>query len=99
MRKKLAEEYNDVIKIAQNLISKTKSKTAAPSARSEMTNRFPNIKEDKGQWKITGKSHGKTFDDPVKETTPDNPELTGLKDPEDPSQMGQVKRPIESAPP
>jgi hypothetical protein len=46
---------------------------------------------------ILGTAHGKNFNEPLKATTPTDPDLTGLRDPQDPSKMNYVKRPVESS--
>ena len=98
MKRKLAEEYNEVAQKADKVIKKTRSKSApvAAAARQEMNKNFPRIQERNGEWRITGPSHSKMFDDPLKTINPTDPELIGLRDPDDPSKMNFVKRPIES---
>ena len=98
LKKKLAEEYNDVVGQAEQLITKTKSKNAAQAkaGRDEMATKFPNIQEKAGDWRITGPAHGKVFDDPLKQVKHTDPELIGLRDPDDPSKMNWVRRPFES---
>jgi hypothetical protein len=98
MKQKLAEEYNDVVGQADRAIDKTRSKSApaAAAARQEMAKKFPRVQEMGGQWLITGWAHKKTFNDPLKKIKPSDPELIGLHDPDDPSKMNFVKRPIES---
>jgi hypothetical protein len=93
MRETLAGEYNKVIAMAVNLIAAVKkgdSKSAG--ARTEMAAKFPNIKEAGATWSVETKK--KIFD--VKEVAWNDPDLTGLRDPNDPSKMNTVKRPIES---
>lgn len=94
MRAKLAEEFNDVVKIAIGLIKTiAKGGSGAASARASMAAKFPKIKEDAGRWQIES-THKKDFD--VKEIKASDPDLTGLRDPDDPSKMYPVKRPVES---
>jgi|KBSSwiStaDraftv2_1062776.scaffolds.fasta_scaffold04794_10 hypothetical protein len=98
MKEKLKEEYNEVVKKAEPIIDKTKSKNAtiAASARHDMDTQFPAIKEVAGEWKIIGFAHGKMFNDPLKRIQAIDPELIGLRDPDNPSKMNWVKRPVES---
>jgi hypothetical protein len=98
MRKILAGEYNQVVNEAKGVITQTKSKNprVATAARQKMAKNFPEIREREGEWKITGRAHGKDFNDPVETITAQNPELIGLHDPDDPSKLNFVKRPYES---
>jgi hypothetical protein len=98
MKQKLAEEYNIVVGQADRVIERTKSKNApvAAGARQEMAKKFPRVQEQSGNWLIQGQAHSKTFNDPLKKIKPSDPELIGLHDPDDPSKMNFVKRPIES---
>ncbi len=98
MKEILAKEYNEVASEAKTEAAKTKSKNpqVAESARKAMKEKFPRIQEKEGEWRITGTAHQKTFDQPLKIITPQDPELLGLRDPDDPSKMNWVKRPIES---
>lgn len=98
MRKKLAEEYNEVFKKAKAIIDRTKSKDpkVASAAEDEMNRKFPNVKNEAGEWKIKGRIFGKTFDEKLKPIKATDPDMTGLREPEDPSEMGCVKRPVEA---
>jgi hypothetical protein len=94
MRDKLAKEFNKVVKIAIGFIKTiTKGGSGAAAARGTMTTKFPKIEESSGKWHIES-THGKDFD--VTEIKWDDPDLTGLRDPDDPSKMYPVKRPVES---
>lgn len=98
MRKKLAEEYNDVVRKAEPVIQRTRSANpkTAQAAKDEMGQRFPRIQEKGGEWRIVGNAHKKDFDEPLKRVKDTDPGLIGLRDPDDPSKMNLVKRPIES---
>jgi Domain of unknown function (DUF4157)/Protein-glutamine gamma-glutamyltransferase len=104
LRAKLAEEFNDVAKVAWALVEKTKSKNAKTHAQasSDLSKKFPNVKPVGSEWHIQGKSGlctTKTVDEKLR--PPDKPlkgsEVLGPRDPCDPSKMYPVDRPIESA--
>ena len=99
MRRKLANEYNDVVEKASRVIRHIRSGNAATASagREEMQRNFPNIQEAGGAWNIRGRAHGKDFDQPLQRIDYRDSELTGLRDPQDPSKMNYVKRPVESA--
>jgi hypothetical protein len=98
MRQKLASEYNEVVGKAEAIITRTKSRDPkiASAAEAEMNQKFPNVKNEGGEWKIKGRIFGKTFDEKLKRIKANDPDMTGLRNPEDPSKMGCVKRPIEA---
>ena len=98
MKKILVREYNDVAGQALDTVKKTKLKdpNAAASARKDMDRKFPNIKETGGEWRIIGFAHAKMFNDPLKRIEVTDPDLIGLRDPDNPSKMNWVKRPFES---
>ncbi len=98
MREKLKTEYNDVVKIAEPIMARSMAKDpkTASAAVAEMNLKFPNLKQEAGEWKIKGKAFGKTFDEKLQRIKADDPDLTGLREPDDPSKMGCVKRPIEA---
>jgi hypothetical protein len=95
---KLVDRYNDVVRKALAVIARTTSRDAATSAaaRVQMAHDFPRIKPVGSGWHVQGDGHGKMFDDPVASITIANPDLIGLRDPEDLSRMNLVKRPKES---
>jgi hypothetical protein len=104
LRAKLAEEFNDVAKVAWALVEKTKSKDTKThtQALSDLSKKFPNVKPVGSEWHIQGKSGlctTKTVDEKLR--PPDKPlkgsEVLGPRDPCDPSKMYPVDRPIESA--
>jgi len=89
MRAKLMEEFNDLVKIAERLIKHHQL--------AELTGQFPVLKLVGGKWRIQGFAHSKSIDMELKQLTDVNdPELIGLKDPDDPAQMNYVRRPVES---
>lgn len=102
MREKLAEKFNSVVDKARKLIGNTKSRDLTDSAKAnaEMSSKFPNVKNVAGKWSLQGTDHSKTFDINLEQDEahikPSDPDLTGLRDPEDPSKMNCVKRPAES---
>ena len=98
MREKLMEEYNQVVKMAQDVIAKTSSKDKKTRAYAflEMQIKFPNIQLVGNEWRIRG-SNFRVFDEKLKPIkSSDDKEIAGLRDPEDLSRMNLVKRPIES---
>jgi hypothetical protein len=100
MKGKLAEEFNDVAKIALKLVASTKSKDkkTRDDANSELSVRFPTIVEVGGEWKISGKAglcSTAIVSDKLKLIKSD--EVIGLKDPCNLSKLNPVERPIESA--
>lgn len=94
MRRRLALEYNIVIKKATDIIDETKSKNSAEvsKAAAKMAQQFPNLTQEAHGWVIHAKS--KTFK--VEPITWSDPDLTGLRSPDDPSKMNCVKRPAEA---
>jgi hypothetical protein len=96
MREKLALEYNIVIKKAEDITKRAESKNAATAsaAKAEIGRLFPNVENDDGQWVIKGGWFSKSYKlRPVKWNDPD---LTGLRDPDKPSKMNCAKRPAEA---
>jgi hypothetical protein len=57
-----------------------------------MSAKFSKINETGATWSV--ETEKKTFG--VKEIAWNDPDLTGLRDPDDPSKMNTVNRPIES---
>lgn len=100
MRRELLKRFNEVVKKALDLIGETRSKNKATgeSARKKMRATFPYVVEVGAEWRIKGTAHSKTFDEKLKPVADVNdPQLIGLRDPDDPSKMNYVKRPKESA--
>ena len=95
---KLVGKFNDVVAKALAVIAMTRSRSAATSAaaRAKMAHDFPNIQQVGTDWHVQGDGHGKIFDDPVSPITVNDPDLIGLRDPEDLTEMNLVKRPKES---
>jgi hypothetical protein len=103
MRAKLAEEYNDVAKMALALVAKTasKDKKVLADAQAELADKF-SVKPVGKEWHIQGTPSLLTFfgcpraiDEKLREVKPS--EVVGLKLPCDPTKMYPVERPIESA--
>jgi hypothetical protein len=98
----LANRYNVVVKEARDIIARIKSADpkAAAAATQEMAVNFPNVKLKSGKWNIVGHAWGKTFDEELRLLDEKHPEkeadLPGLRDPDDPSKMGCIKRPSEA---
>ena len=92
---KLVGKFNDVVAKALAVIAMTRSRSAATSAaaRAKMAHDFPNIQQVGTDWHVQGDGHGKIFDDPVSPITVNDPDLIGLRDPEDLTEMNLVKRP------
>jgi hypothetical protein len=103
MLQKLAREYNEVVGKARAIIARTRSaiSSVVSAALAEMRTSFPHLEKEGEEWKITGRAHGKIFNEPLQEVSEEkpeeNPEMIGLHDPEYPQMMNYVKRPIESA--
>ena len=100
MRAKLAEEFNDVAKIALALVAKAKSKDAKvqSQARADLAAHFPFVKEVSSEWRIQGKAElcsTKSVDEKLHLIK--SGEVLGPKDPCDTSKMYPVQRPVESA--
>jgi hypothetical protein len=98
MRGKLAEEYNDVARIALRLVQSTKRGPAAAraAARTELSTRF-HVVLVAGKWRIQGTGlRGVHVDDELKLLRASD--IPGLQDPADMSRMYPVRRPSESAP-
>ena len=93
MKAKLAEEYNDVVDMAKPLADRADRGDAAASAA--MTDRFPNVRKVGSEWRIVGSGFAGAVDVELRRVRPD--EVVGPHDPNDPSQMYPVRRPIESA--
>ena len=104
MRAKLAEEYNDVAKVALGLVAKTEShdKKVKATAQSDLATRFPSLKHVGAEWRAQGvpgllkdSSCPKPVDMKLRQIKPS--EVVGPKSPCDPTKMNEVERPIESA--
>ena len=93
MRAKLAEEYNDVVAMAQPVAARVDRGDAAAST--EMTTRFPNVRKVGTLWRIIGSGFAGDVDVELRRVAP--AEVIGPHDPEDQSLMYPVRRPIESA--
>jgi hypothetical protein len=89
MRAELMKRYNEVVKMAKDMIE---------AHSPQLSTKFPFVKFVAGKWRIQGYNDviDKDIDIELKPTYVDDPELTGLRDPKDPSQMNLVRRPIES---
>ncbi len=94
MRDRLAGEYNKVVKKAKDIIDLVDSKNAATAAKAnaQLKDQFPKVKKEAGFWVVEAKS--KTYR--VQKINWDDPDLTGLRSPDDPSKMNCVKRPSEA---
>jgi Domain of unknown function (DUF4157)/Protein-glutamine gamma-glutamyltransferase len=99
MLHKLVGKYNDVVRKAEDIITKTRSRdpTTSAAAHKQMNDMFPKVNPVGDEWHIQGKAHSKDFDEKIDRITERDPDLVGLKDPDDPSRMNLVKRPKESA--
>lgn len=100
MHAKLAEEFNDVAKIALALTSKAASKDSkiSANAQAELTANFPALVKKADGWHIAGKAplcDKTTIDEKLHLIKPD--EVLGPKDPCNPAKMYVVERPLESA--
>jgi hypothetical protein len=100
MRAKLAEEFNDVAKIAIALTTQAASKDAkvAGKAQADLASRFPVLVKKADGWHIVGKAGlctTKDVDEKLRLIRGD--EVIGPRDPCNPAKMYVVERPIESA--
>jgi Domain of unknown function (DUF4157)/Protein-glutamine gamma-glutamyltransferase len=99
MHGKLTAEYNRVAKIAIRNAADADSNDAASRKKGEkaLTDVFPNVKRTAAGWKVQGiHTHCKAaVDMELREIWPN--EVSGLKDPCNPSKLNFVRRPIESA--
>lgn len=100
MRAKLAEEFNDVAKIALALVARAKSKDAKvqSQARADLATKFPIVQEVGSDWHVQGKAelcNTKSVNEKLRLIKPS--EVLGPKDPCDPAKMYRVQRPAESA--
>ncbi|MEO5577203.1 MAG: DUF4157 domain-containing protein [Gaiellaceae bacterium] len=100
MHAKLAEEFNDVAKIAIGLTRKVTSKDPkiAAKAQADLSGRFPKIARVGAEWRIVGLAGlctRVTLNEKLREIRSD--EVVGLKDPCDQSKLYVVERPLESA--
>ncbi|MGH2968549.1 MAG: hypothetical protein ACRDK0_05730 [Solirubrobacteraceae bacterium] len=93
MRAKLAEEYNDVVNIALPITARADRGDAAAS--SELATRFPNVSKVGSEWRVQGDGFAGAVDIELRRIMPS--EVVGPHDPDDPSLMYPVRRPIESA--
>ena len=96
MRDKLASEYNIVVEKAKRVIDRTKSKdpSTASAAQAELSENFPYVINELGEWKIVVQELGRTF--PLTKIDRKDPNLTGLRDRDNPTRMNCVKRPVEA---
>ncbi|CAG0950893.1 hypothetical protein BURK2_00192 [Burkholderiales bacterium] len=104
MRAKLAEEYNDVAKIALGVTARAQSKSAKTrnAALTELTTKFPALEEVSGKWRLRGTITTLIIEGcsvPVDQELRaiKGSEVIGLRDPRDTKKMYPVRRPIESA--
>ena len=104
MRAKLAGEFNEVAKKALSLVAKAKSpdKKTQATALSELSAKFPNVKQVGNEWRVQGvpgllrdSACPRTIDEGLREIK--SSEVLGPKSPCDPTKMNEVERPIESA--
>jgi hypothetical protein len=93
MKAKLAEEYNDVVAIAQPIAARADRGDAA--ATTEMTTRFPNVHKVGAEWRIQGDGLAGAVDIELRRILPD--EVIGTHDPDNLSLMNPVRRPMQSA--
>jgi len=97
MKTKLAAEYNRVANMALRLVERTRRGTAAQraSARQELADRFPNVHEVGGRWRVQGDGFAGPVDVELRRIRAR--EVLGLYDPWSPGNMYPVRRPAESA--
>jgi hypothetical protein len=100
MSAKLAEEFNDVAKIALALIDKTKSKNpkVQSTAKADLAAKFPFVVPVGSEWHIKGLAElctTKFIDEKLHLINP--AEVIGPHNPCDTSKMYNVRRPVESA--
>jgi hypothetical protein len=93
MKAKLAEEYNDVVAMAQPIATRADRGDAA--ATTEMSTRFPNVHKVGSEWRVQGDGLAGTVDIELRRILPD--EVIGPHDPDSPGQMYPVRRPMQSA--
>jgi hypothetical protein len=93
MKAKLAEEYNDVVAMAQPIARRVDS--GDPAASTELTERFPNVQKVGAEWRVQGDGLAGPVDIELRRIQPD--EVIGPKDPDNPGLMYPVRRPMESA--
>jgi hypothetical protein len=104
MLKDIKDAYNNIARFALDLTQRVESKDAGAEAR--LRTEFPRVVRDPaGRWWIAerddrdeNRRRQRRFYALRELTGVDDPDLIGLRDPDDPSKMGWVKRPIESAP-
>jgi hypothetical protein len=96
MPRTLASRYNEVVKRIFGLIEKTRQAASGLAALRDLGARFPNITQVGAEWRIQG-FHFRSFNERLEPIKSSDRELVGLRDPEDPGRMNEVKRPIESA--
>jgi hypothetical protein len=93
MKAKLAEEYNDVVAMAQPLAAR--ADRGDPSASTELSTRFPNLHKVGAEWRVQGTGLAGAVDIELRRIQPD--EVIGPHDPKSPGQMYPVRRPMQSA--
>jgi hypothetical protein len=100
MRAKLAEEFNDVARLALDVTSKTTAKDTktATKAQADLAAKFRYVKQVSGDWRVVGAAKlcpNVTVNEKlrlIKES-----DVLGPRDPCDPTKMYEVERPLESA--
>jgi hypothetical protein len=104
MRAKLAEEYNDVAKIALRLTARADSKApkTQSAAQAELTLKFPKLQKVSDKWRLRGTITTLIIEScyvPVDQELRSikGNEVIGLRDPRNIKKMYPVRRPIESA--
>ena len=93
LRSKLATEYNDVADMALRLTHRADRGDQA--AEDALRDEFPNVTKVGTQWRVRGTAWRVPVDVELKRIRGD--EVVGPYDPSNPSQLYDVRRPIESA--
>lgn len=94
MKAKLAEEYNDVARVALRVTSRVDRGEAG--AEAELRQHFPNVVQEPstGDWRVRGAGLAGDVDVDLRLIRPD--EVLGLHDPWTPGRLYAVRRPVES---
>lgn len=99
MKAKLAQEYNQVARMAIRTVARTRTGSPAQraAAASELATRFPSVVRVGSAWRIRGTNSGLgvAVDQPLAPLPASA--IPGLADPANPSRLYPVRRPVESA--
>lgn len=98
IHRELMNAFNPYARDAQSIT--TRVDAGEPNASKELTDTYPQVQAIGGRWWIkeldSNASRTRRFYELRELTGPDDPEIVGLKNPDDVSTLNRVKRPVQS---